>query len=423
MVIKSSIRYLDNLVFDWLGPIRVLFVIRNNISFDCLIPLIRRIEGDKHFSLSITIEHEGCFSFASDNYSQYLKDNFYVRPDNVAYKKWHYVFLTDVTDQYFSRDTTVVCTTHASCFGNLDVAEGNRSVDYLTQMTIADNVDMIFFNSYSAYQLVLKESKGKIYESGRQFLITGFIRSGDMSINVKRSDRESILKQYQLDIDKPVVLITSHWTSKSLFNNIQIQHIEALLKCQPDYQFLAMGHILLWENHDGQSNNNPLYIQFKQLDDQYANFFFQPGVKNISEISAIADYFVLDYTSYFVDACMKNKPILFYDNPNFNFLDPMVGGLYKASSTTFSDPQNMRAAFSDMLNKDDDKQQYREQLVAHFLYQPEHVVEYIVFALKEMGKLSGRSSARWNNAINFCRKEFANFKGKTTVVDSKEHLL
>jgi CDP-glycerol glycerophosphotransferase (TagB/SpsB family) len=407
-ILLAKLRFLDDLIFDNFGKIRLLFVIRNTIGYQCLLPLIRQVIMDESFVVRITKEHEGCFQFLDNNESQQLLQNYYIAPHKVVYRKWHYVFLTDRSNLYFSRHTTIVSTSHASTHGNMDLDKrgGVKQLDYWTTMATEPNISLVFMNAASDFNLVLRESNDTLIGDNRDVLITGFIKSNTIiNSDYYRNKETEIYEKYQLAHDRDIVVITSHWTKKSLLNNVSTLDIELLFLKFPNFSFILMGHPLLWSDHDSSDRRSPLYLAFQLLDKENDNFHFLPYVDDVSEITCIADYFILDYTSYFVEACMANKPIVFFEHKDFVFRIKKVGSLYRSASTHFSESKDLVTVFSDIQMSPDTKEEHRKRITNYFIFEPENVVNYIVKSLKSMGKVSGPHSRSWTKLVKYCQKE------------------
>ena len=65
-VLKKALRRIDDSIFNNIGPIRILFVIRNSLGMTCLLPLIKEANKRENIHIAITEEFEGCFDWPKD---------------------------------------------------------------------------------------------------------------------------------------------------------------------------------------------------------------------------------------------------------------------------------------------------------------------------------------------------------------------
>ena len=405
MKILNLLKGVDDAIFDNVGPIRVLYVIRNTIGYQCLIPLIRKTMGDDGFHVAITLEHDGCFEFSDDEESQNIKRKHFIKTERALYKKWHYVFFTDQTGLYFRRNATLVHTSHGPCIGNADSTSPSRG--YWEKSVFDSNKSLIFCDGKAREMLIQNNMERK----NRCFLTTGFAKAdGIVNLQLSSVERNKIYENFKLRPDFKNVVIFSHWTPKSLLSNFNAEDLEQLCVKFPEYNFIAMGHQLLWENHDGSDRKNGLFDELKELESKQVNFSFTPKLKETIELLKIADFFIGDNSSFYIEACLVNKPIYFYDHPEFNFSMPEVGSLYKAASVSFSNPLELLNRFSLNENEPDLYERNRKEVVDHFLYKPGLATDYMIESLKEMGRVSGPESRSWSKVVEYCRKERGRLK-------------
>ncbi|PCI70450.1 MAG: hypothetical protein COB26_02870 [Piscirickettsiaceae bacterium] len=398
--VLGLLRGIDDAIFDNIGPIRLLFVIRNNIGYGCLIPLIRKTIEDGHFKVAVTLEHDGCFDFPNDEESQIIKRKFFITTKRALYKKWHYALFTDRTNLYFRRHVTMVCTSHGVGFGNLD-SIGN-SQDYWTRMAQAVNMSLIFCNSEASREVLPNDSANK----DRCYLVTGMAKTdGIVNSKLDGIERKKTNECLKLRQGFKNVVIFSHWTEKSLLANFNAGDIERFCLKFPEYNFIIMGHQLLWKSHDGSDRKNRLFDELKKLEQTHMNFSFVPGLSKTTGLLKIADFFIGDHSSFYIEACLTNKPIYFYDQPDFKFLMPEVGARFKNCAINFSSPSELIKKFSQNKDEPDSYEDNRKEVVDYFLYQLNFATNYIVKSLKEMGRSSGPESKSWNQVKSYCEVE------------------
>ena len=119
----------------------------------------------------------------------------------------------------------------------------------------------------------------------------------------------------------------------------------------------------------------------------------------------IADFFIGDNSSFFVESCLVDKPIFFYNHQNCEFLNQKVGLLYKKSAVNFSTIKDLINGFDKVIKDGDVLAGNRKKVVDFFLFQPGKVTSYIVKSLKVMGRSSGPKSRSWRRVLRYCAVE------------------
>lgn len=409
MPVKSiikTIKSLDDAIYYKYGKIRVLFVIRNSIGYYCLLQLIEQIILDNSFDIRITIEEKGCFDFPEDSKNQNLKNKYYIDTSKALLKKWHYVFLTDMTNLWFRRHTTLIATHHGVAFGNLcRKIESDEQLDYSATSFSENNISLVFPNSISEYNRI-KSLKNKAFHDGsRQFLVTGFIKSDYLIKSKKNTKKITLIKiKHNIDCEKKIITIFSHWTEYSLLRNLKSSDINKLITSFKDYHFIILGHPLLWRNHDNSDRKSHLFSQLTSLGSEHSNLSFFPtanGYEN-SDILSISDCVIGDNSSFFVETCIMDKPIIFFDHHDFKFLDKSTEYLFKDSSTSFSSLSELEEILPPVLQHPSHKKEQRKKVVEYFTYQSGNVSNYIIKSLKQMGRVSGPKSKHWKIVVDYC---------------------
>jgi CDP-Glycerol:Poly(glycerophosphate) glycerophosphotransferase len=406
----EHLRDIDDLIFDNIGPIRVLFVIRNFLGYQCLLPIIKKTIVDNNFYVGLTTEHEGCFQFPDDSESQYISSKYLIKRNKAINRKWHYIFLTDQSELYFSRHATVINTGHGSAFGNACVDKsigGGFKHDYSAESAAAPNVSLCFFDTKERLDFsILQKLQIKIDRKRCDYLVTGSAKSDDL-VNLKMSDGEknTLLEKLRINSERKNVVIYSHWTKTSFLNNFQVSNIESLCLKYPDYNFITLGHQRLWKNYDGVEIKGQLFDGLEELAERVGNFYFIPRPEMVMGTIKIADFFIGDNSSFFVESCLVDKPIFFYNHQRCDFLNPVVGLLYKKSAISFSTINDLIDGFDKVIKDGDILAENRKEVVDFFLFQPGKVTDYIVRSLKVMGRSSGPNSKSWHRVLRYCEME------------------
>lgn len=379
-IIYKSIRTLDDLVHS-IGPIRVLFVIRNTLGMSCLLPIIKKMESNKKFKIGITFETLNCYTITDEKSDIFSK--YYLPSSKAGNKKWHFVLTTDWTDLWFRRNTTIVFTHHGNAYGNLD-KKPKSTITYIDNL-VRKGCHNVFFSNASNDSLEITNSINKLSQPKvKQSIITGFARSDDLALATVK-DRNDFLSKYNLNLENKNIVISSHWNEKSLFCTLGGEFVRGLCQKYPLMNVLVMGHGNLWRDQ-----NSPLFGHLKAIEKKHSNCCFLPNLADSKGLLKSGDVFIGDNSSIFIEYCMMNKPILFFDNPTFVFDDAEVGALFKSSSVSFSTAEDVIEGVEKVLSLPDDLSKNRNAVVNHFLSNVGSASENILNTLEALGKKIGK---------------------------------
>lgn len=396
-MVLNALRSLDTTIYDNYGPIRVLFVIRNLLGVSCLLPLIREAEKRNIISIAITEESEGCYKWPTTGEIYELYSSYFVKTTLCTYKKWHYVFTTDVTNLYFKRDTTQVYTQHGGAYGNLD--KRSKSCNYGENLVLHSGSSIFFYNSRGNYS---EYHKYALDDNSKKSFISGFPKI-DWLANSSKKIGEDFLIELGLDIKKQTVVLASHWNPKSVFNSLRSDIVENLCSNTSNLNFIATGHGNLWRDNDF------LYQEFFKKEEVYKNYRFLPNLLDTVPLLKCADLFIGDNSSIFIEFCLMDKPILFFDHPEFEFKNSTVGSLYKNASTCFSTINNLyEVVNAEIINLDQHKLA-RKKVVEHFLSRVGQSSKYTIDIIERLGRVSGPKSKNWNRVIDLSNSEMLDF--------------
>ena len=140
------IRSIDDFFYERMGPIRVLFIIRNQLGWQCLLPIITLLTERKNVVIGITIEFEGCVEIPDTGFEAEIFNRFYVNPKRAIWKKWHSIVISNQTGLYFKRNSKSIFTHHGCGFGNDDISANATHVgaSYLMKIYSEPNFQICF---------------------------------------------------------------------------------------------------------------------------------------------------------------------------------------------------------------------------------------------------------------------------------------
>lgn len=387
----QTLRSVDNFYSDRVGRISILFVVRNTLGAACLIPLIKEAEKRKGVKITITDEYDGCIDWPANGELAELKSLYYLPPSmSIFFKKWHYVFTTEACGLTFLRSTTKAFIYHGCGYGNLDRnTDDFKEDDYLKKIVRNSSLSLYFCNSYIDREVLSGHLESKHDLSVKKLFVSGMPRM-DRLVNCDKSIRQTYLSGLGLNPDNKTVVISSHWTKKSLHKSFGVMSVEALSQSYPDINILVFGHGNLWRDDKGS-----LTRQFEQLQSSASNVRFLPNLEDTVPLLVSGDIFVGDNSSIFIEFCLMDKPVVFFDHPDFVFSDPLVEQLYKDASCHFSSIPQLVSAVGDCLTKQDVKVSQRKAVVDNFMAKRGRSSAYVMDAVEAIGKLSGPNSKNW----------------------------
>ncbi len=407
-LVFGSIRWIDDLFYTYFGPIRVLFVVQNKFGFSCLLPIILMLEKkSQNVKIAVTLDVEGCIEIPTEGEVKRIFEQYYVAHKKAVWQKWHYVVMSDLSGLYFRRHYTAVLTEHGPAFGNSckDRVGGN----YNLQMALSPSIHLNCLNSITEY-LSLVSLKPSLKDApDKCFFITGLAKTDHLFQSGKTSG-EALLKSNGLNIRAKTIVIFSHWTQWSLLNNYGMTLIERLVLSDEPYNIIVNGHENLWFKSDGNAHApTGLMEQLKKLEQVNPQVKLAIMLDDMGDLFDCADLFITDYSSVFVECCIADKPILFYKNSDFEFIDPQVGANYYKASQVFDEESDILQLSQSALANPFEHEIERKNVVDFFLNRQGCSAEYIVDQLLKIGKVCGPTSFGWKKAKNISREEMQLF--------------
>jgi CDP-glycerol glycerophosphotransferase (TagB/SpsB family) len=414
--IINIIRHLDDFLFDNFGPIRILFIVRNSLSMASLLPLIKEAEKREGIKIAITrdaitFDFEKSYEWPKSGEIAELYRKYFVSPNRRIFHKWHYVFTTEFTSLWFRRNTTLVYTLHGSGYGNHDRQESESQKPYMMNLVTTGNHSLYFCNANGDYREMQSYLQASDICMSKQFFISGLARI-DSLVNSPSNLRNVFLQGLNCDSSKKTIVVSSHWTPKSLFLSLGVNIVKAICGVGNNYNILVMGHCHLWSDKKSE-----LYTSIKKLEGHYDNLRFLPYIVDTVGLLRSGDLFIGDNSSIFIEFCLMDKPILFFDNPDFTFSDEKVGALFKNASISFTDESEIVDQIEGVLFNPDTKQQQRKQVADHFLSRRGTATKYIIDIIEQLGRVSGPNSSAWDRVEKISKSEFIDISDKSGSVE------
>jgi len=403
-----QLRALDDFFFDRVGPIRVLFVVRNILGLGTLSPVIEELMARGGYLFSVTVEFDGCIDETYLADCLWFKEH-YIAPEHVVYRKWHYVFTSDYTDLYFRRNTVKVLLAHGNGFGNFDAsseAEYEGKDNHAGHFE-GDNPLLLCANSKAMYDLFCRFSPLISQSSPKQVVVSGRPFT-DVYFHVDKSEKIKFLEKHSLKPTKKTIVVGSHFREKSLFSTLGLPFIEALCKQNRDCNVIFMGHGRLWDTVAGNKNNEEAYETLVALDESNPNFKFLPKLLDSMQLVNCGDLFVVDNSSFFIECCLVDKPVLFFDHPDFVFGESEVGELYKNASFCFSNLSEVAEVVNTAMKNPDLHAAERKKVKDFFLANQGQATKAVVDLVDNVGRISRPGTKKWRRLEQVCQDSLSN---------------
>ena len=374
--ILNYLRKLDDVVHSFGSP-RVLFVIRNGLGMSCMLPIIEGMESKREFKIGITLEIPNCYLASGSALETFKK--YFIPTEKATNKKWHVVLTTDWTDLWFTRNTTIVYTQHGNGYGNLDKKPLTSSnLGYIENLVLNGVHDIYLANAEGEANEMKKWIKQLPEPSAKQCIVTGMPKI-DRLLNSTKEQGLDFLTSLALNPKSKTIVVSSHWTEKSLFRTLGVSFVGQICALYPEFNILVMGHGNLWRNHKGK-----LFCEMKKIEQEYDKCRFLPNLESTVGLLRAGDLFVGDNSTFLIEYCMMAKQILFFDNPELTFDDMYVWQLYKSASLPFSTEDELVQVIQTALELPDNLNKNRSALVGHFQENLGHAVEAVIDTVEQL---------------------------------------
>ncbi|RME67899.1 MAG: hypothetical protein D6782_01880, partial [Alphaproteobacteria bacterium] len=345
--VLTPLRWLDALLSDHVGPVRILFVVSNRIGLAHQMPLIQALAALPGMRVAVAVDHRA--PIGHDAVVRQLEGVSvqFVAAGWAAWRKWHFVFFTEMMRLHLRRWATLFLLHHGPCWGNFDCAQ-----TYGDDVKFGEYSDYLIFKHDAALsQATSHDALAAFYrrnpalkESSQHRSIVMGVPKLDHYRAPPLHERNSRLAALGLDPDRPTVLITSHWSDKGVLPALGFDVIETLLSHPLRLNIVILGHELIWRRgEDGRDARAArLRQQIESAARERPHVHFDPASIDNAGYLGLADLFLCDKSSIFVECLLFDKPILLFKHPDFRFSDAKVGEAYISASSVFSQPYDIK---------------------------------------------------------------------------------
>lgn len=397
------LRRLDALIADHSGPVRLLFIVRDLRGFAIVRPIIEEACARPRISLAFTLESDSPLRHADVIAECRVLEGRFVPARRAEFAKWHYVFLTEVTGLRMRRWATHFVLHHGQIWGNVDRAatfgpEG-KFPDYTLKMSRQYQVSMRQVVSRCEFDYFARHAPDLVGSPNYRAVIMG-VPKLDRYRRATTDRRNALLQDLGLDPRRRTVVVTSHWIDKGLFLGLGWGVFASLLRHEAEFNVIVLGHEKLWRDAESGLNSaaRALRDKLRAAQRQADRLVFLPCMADQLTYLALADLFVCDNSSAFVECLVLDRPVLLFEHPEFEFEDPNVGHAYRMAGARFSDCEGLAGALDDTVRNPDSYAQGRRDAIAILLARVGHSTRFFVDLVESMGRLSGPRSSRWRCA-------------------------
>ena len=379
--------------FDRFGPIRILFLIRNKMGWRCVKPLILALAERPGVRLAIALENDGGGPWPIDGEDRDLFERHAVSISKAAWRKWHYAICTDAMLTYLKWNAVKVLVPHGNVIGNMD---SGKKKGHRWQTITALRPGIVLMDSVNALHAI-RERQPAIKDSADILMILAGSPKMDRLFNLKGAARAHGLNALGLPADRRTIVLTSHWTELSVLRSLGRELVETLASLQNRYNIILTGHELLWHNPTIDHPAAPLDLieRMEELARAAPHVQFVKWPDDLAALLACGDLFICDHSSVLVEACILNKPILFFNHPQFRFGRTDVAALYKAAGPNFQTAEQLPGLCVHALEGEDGHAAARAAIVSRITARPGEATPYAVDVLLRGGRVSGPHSPGW----------------------------
>lgn len=379
----GTLRRADDWIHERIGPVRILFVSSEAYGFSCQAPVIRALRDYPKVVVRVTVPPtRGAASIdCADNDDLDVFQAHYMPPSRARYAKWHMVVSAHLNSFHPVRQALRVYMHHGPGFGIMG-----------TKSFVASKCD-VFLGLSNQERIWFERASPGLFGPHRAFFPIGFPKT-DGLVN-RRYDRARVLANLRLP-DRPTILIASHWKPYGLLRSLGEEPCVRLAASFPDFNVIQTGHPWLWEGgHDiDPSWQQAMQCSLAAVAGTSANARFAP-TSFVEPLLAASDVLVADQSSVLTSYSLLDRPILFFDNPEFSFANARIGDLYRSASIGFADSAPLPGAVREALASPSVLAPGRRALRDFFFANPGCAASVAARTLVGIGALSSTRSPQW----------------------------
>ncbi len=389
--IGALLRRIDDALYERIGPLRILFVLSTPNGFYSALPVIEALKQEPAVQIGLLMTVGGRMPPTAEFNAVWKK--YGVSRVWASLSKWHYVIYPHLCDKWFLRDSTHTFLNHGTGFGiETDSIKRAASPQF-----------RLYFGFSEAELSYLRNAAPPLFADGsRLFFPVGFPK-GDALIQ-GRFSREQTLSNLGLPTNRKTILISSHWCPQSLLGAWGAEVAHRLLREASEYNVIQIAHEGFWIRiHAEDSPTQSLALEeLESLQRRHPHFRVLQDENEMPYLNA-ADLLMADHSSILIEFTLLDRPILFFDNPQFSFFDPQVHQMYREGADSFTDLEGLAEKCRHALGHPERHRIGRLRLKKAFLPYAGEAAQRVVRVLLTLGRMCGPQSARWAKAVELSR--------------------
>ena len=384
-----TFRSIDDWIYEHLTRrTRVLFVLSDGYGFACQAPVIRALLDCPDVRVRTTSDRDlsvDQIEFANESDHQ-LYASLALPTWRARFSKWHMVVDTHLNGFYPARNGLRIYMHHGPGFGIL----GNK-------IAIMKQCD-IFCGLSEIEGQWFERIEPSLFGKQRAFFPVGFPKND--ALYRREHDRKALLESLRLP-DRTTLLITSHWQKSSILRRLGAEPFRRLTQAFPDYNVIQTGHPWLWQpNHNVPAQwQHALLEELREVEMHHGHARFIQS-SDVESLLAAADLLVGDYSSVMTTYSLLDRPIVYFDEPNFEFAIPELKNVFVNAAHTFNQIDELILACRTALSNPEDKAPGRAVMRATFNANEGRAGEYMANLIRHIGRTCTPLGMRWERVLS-----------------------
>jgi len=396
-VVRDTVLAVVRTADDWLagrfGPTRVLFVLSDGYGFSCQAEVLRHLAHHRGMVVSVTTDRPRPvdeIAFA-DPLEAALFRAHYVAPERAAWRKWHILVDTHRSPFYPRRHALRLFMHHGPGFGILG-----------SKVAVAEDFD-VFFGLSAIQRGIFEGLRPGIFDQHHAFFAVGFPK--DDPFTRGGYDRAAILTELGLDPCLPTLLITSHWQEGATLRRFRDLPFARLAE-EGGWNVIQTGHPWLWRGGKGGLDPawcDDLVADLRAVEKRHPQARFLPDHR-VEPLLAAADLLVADHSSVITTYALLDRPIVWFDNPDFEFALPEIGTLYHAATHPFTEAEGLVAACRGALAAPETRADGRRRMRETFHAHPGEAGAVAAQVIRQIGRCCRVGGPGWERVMALSRR-------------------
>ena len=389
MVGVRAFRSIDDWIYEHLARrTRVLFVLSDGYGFACQAPVIRTLLDFSDVLVRTTSDRglsADQIEFANEK-DRKLYISLALPTWRARVSKWHMVVDTHLNRFHPARNALRIFMHHGPAFGNT----GNK-------YAVVRRYEIFCGLSHMEREWLDRLNPG-IFGERHVFFSVGFPKSD--ALYKGSFNRNGVLSSLNLP-DRPTILITSHWQKQSILRCLHDLPLGELARAFPHFNIIQTGHPWLWKTDHNipEEWRNSLLHNIRKLQAHYPHIRFVQ-TSNVERLLVATDILVGDSSSVMTSFSLLDRPMIFFDNPTFQFAIPELKQIFVNASHPFSRIDELVPACQAAMAEPDAKAEGRAKMRETFYANEGRAGEYMAKLIRHIGRTCSPRGAKWEQVLS-----------------------